>query len=67
MLGASVFITAFLWYKLGTSAEYRSHGSTIDLHAIEEHEDEENSKSNKVTEMQTPLAEIHEVDQNRRS
>lgn len=27
MLGASVFMTAFLWYKLGSSSEYRGTGS----------------------------------------
>lgn len=27
MLGASVFMTAFLWYKLGGSSEYRGTGS----------------------------------------
>jgi hypothetical protein len=33
MLGASIVITCFLWYKLGASSEYRSGNSTIDLHA----------------------------------
>jgi hypothetical protein len=27
MLGASVFMTAFLWWKLGSSSEYRGTGS----------------------------------------
>lgn len=27
MLGTSVFMTAFLWWKLGSSSEYRGTGS----------------------------------------
>jgi hypothetical protein len=41
MLGASIFITIFLWLKLGSSAEYRSHGSTIDLNAVHDEEADE--------------------------
>lgn len=38
MLGASCFITGFLWYKLGGSSEYR--GGTIEMNAaVEEVQD----------------------------
>lgn len=36
MLGASVFMTAFLWWKLGSSSEYRGTGSVERFEEFEE-------------------------------
>lgn len=54
MLGASVFMTAFLWWKLGSSSEYRGTGS---VERFEEFEEVTEDKKDSAKEgIDTPIA-----------
>lgn len=53
MLGTAVFMTAFLWWKLGSSSEYRGTGS---VERFEEFEEVGEGKDDKAKEGETAVS-----------